>query len=77
MTRRTRSRRARCPSGVGTREIFLPDNALFHAKLLEAGVDSTLHVGEGLNHVYPMFPTPEGHRARRDLVRLVTGEPTV
>ena len=60
---------------VGTREIFLPDNALFHAKLLEAGVDSTLHVGESLNHVYPMFPTPEGHRARRDLVRLVTGEP--
>ena len=59
---------------VGTREIFLPDNALFHAKLLEAGVDSTLHVGENLNHVYPMFPTPEGRRARRDLVRLVTGE---
>ena len=59
---------------VGTREIFLPDNALFHAKLLEAGVDSTLHVGESLNHVYPMFPTPEGHRARRDLVRLITGE---
>ena len=59
---------------VGTREIFLPDNALFHAKLLEAGVDSTLHVGESLNHVYPMFPTPEGRRARRDLVRLVTGE---
>lgn len=59
---------------VGTREIFLPDNALFHAKLLEAGVDSTLHVGEGLNHVYPMFPIPEGHRARRDLVRIVTGE---
>ena len=24
---------------VGTREIFLPDNALFHAKLLQAGVD--------------------------------------
>jgi len=61
---------------VGTREIFLPDNALFHAKLLEAGVDSTLHVGENLNHAYPMFPTPEGHRARRDLVRIVTGEPT-
>ncbi len=59
---------------VGTREIFLPDNALFHAKLLEAGVDSTLHVGESLNHVYPMFPTPEGHRARRDLARLITGE---
>lgn len=60
---------------VGTREIFLPDNTLFHAELLEAGVDSTLHVGENLNHVYPMFPTPEGHRARRDLARLITGEP--
>lgn len=59
---------------VGTREIFLPDNALFHAKLLEAGVDSTLHVGENLNHAYPMVPTPEGRRARRDLVRLITGE---
>ena len=59
---------------VGTREIFLPDNTLFHAKLLEAGVDSTLHVGENLNHVYPMFPTPEGRRARRDLVHLITGE---
>ena len=59
---------------VGTREIFLPDNALFHAKLLEAGIDSTLHVGENLNHAYPMFPTPEGRRARRDLVRLITGE---
>ena len=47
---------------------------VFHAKLLEAGVDSTLHVGENLNHVYPMFPTPEGRRARRDLVRLITGE---
>ena len=61
---------------VGTREILLTDNALFHAKLLEAGGDSTLHVGEGLDHVYPMFPTPEGHRARRDLVRIVTGELT-
>lgn len=58
---------------VGTREIFLPDNALFHAKLLEAGVDSTLHVGQSLNHVYPMLPAPEGHRARRDLARLITG----
>ena len=55
---------------------LLTDNALFHAKLLEAGGDSTLHVGEGLDHVYPMFPTPEGHRARRDLVRIVTGELT-
>ena len=51
---------------VGTREIFLPDSTLFHAKLLEAGVDSTLHVGENLNHVYPMSPP------RRDAGRAET-----
>ena len=33
-----------------------------------------LRIGENLNHVYPMSPTPEGRRASRDLVRLATGE---
>jgi len=45
-------------------------------RLRREGSARALHVGENLNHAYPMFPTPEGLRARRDLVRLVTGEPT-
>ena len=58
---------------VGSRELFLPDNALLHDRLVEAGVTSTLHVGENLNHVYPMFPSPEGRRARREIARIISG----
>ena len=58
---------------VGSRELFLPDNALLHDRLVKAGVTSTLHVGENLNHVYPMFPSPEGRRARREIARIVSG----
>ena len=58
---------------VGSRELFLPDNALLHDRLVKAGVTSTLHVGENLNHVYPMVPSPEGRRARREIARIVSG----
>ena len=55
---------------VGSRELFLPDNALLHDRLVKAGGTSTLHVGENLNHVYP---SPEGRRARREIARIVSG----
>ena len=58
---------------VGSREIFLPDNALLHDRLVEAGVDSTLHIGHNLNHVYPMIPSPEGRGARREIARIILG----
>ena len=58
---------------VGSRELFLPDNALLHDRLVKAGVTSTLHIGENLNHVYPMFPSPEGRRARREIARIISG----
>lgn len=58
-------------------EIFLPDNSLFHAELIKAGTHSTLHIGENLNHVYPMSPTPEGRRAREEIIRIITGSPAV
>ena len=57
---------------VGSREIFLPDNALLHDRLVEAGVHSDLHVGENLNHVYPMLPAPEGRRARHEIIRIIS-----
>ena len=58
---------------VGSREIFLPDNALLHDRLVQAGVDSDLHIGENLNHVYPMLPSPEGRRARHEIIRIISG----
>ena len=53
---------------VGTREIFYPDVTQFQEKLLDAGVNSTLIVGEGLNHVFPIYPIPEA----KDMLTVIT-----
>ena len=58
---------------VGSRELFLPDNALLHDRLVKAGVTSTLHVGENLNHVYPKFPSHEPRRPRPEIAPNNTG----
>lgn len=58
---------------IGTREIFLPDALAFAAKLREAGALAGLVVGEGMNHAYPLFPTPEGRIARREIAEIVRG----
>ena len=48
---------------VGTREIFYPDVTAFYDMLLEKGISSKLYVGEGMNHVYPLYPIPEADEA--------------
>lgn len=48
---------------VGTREIFYPDVTAFYAMLQEQGIASELYVGEGMNHVYPVYPIPEANDA--------------
>ena len=55
---------------TGTREIFFPDIELFAERLKDAGVSITLHVGEDLNHDYPLFPIREGKRAIREISEL-------
>ena len=44
---------------VGTREIFYPDVTAFYAMLQEQQITSELMIGEGMNHVYPLYPIPE------------------
>lgn len=44
---------------VGTNEIFYQDVKKYYSELVNAGVDSKLIVGEGLFHIYPLFPIPE------------------
>lgn len=44
---------------VGTREILYPDEVEFANRLKKAGVKHELVVGEGMNHVYPIFPIKE------------------
>ncbi len=48
---------------VGTREIFYPDVTAFYRMLQEQGVESELYIGEGMNHVYPVYPIPEADTA--------------
>lgn len=48
---------------VGTRELFYPDDTLLYEKLIAAGNDATLIIGEDMNHVWPIYPIPEADAA--------------
>ncbi len=48
---------------IGTREVLYPDAMLLYEKMVAQGADCTLHVKEGLSHVYPLFPIPEAKEA--------------
>ena len=56
---------------VGTHEFFYPDIVKFASKLDEAKVKNRLIVGEGLNHVYPAYPTPEADEAIRIIAEII------
>ncbi len=53
---------------VGTRELFFPDILLLHEKLKENGVNSTLEVGENMNHVYVGYPIKEADDAMDKII---------
>lgn len=53
----------------GTRDILNPDARLLVEKARAAGLELDSHEGEGLVHVYPLTPTPEGRAARALIVR--------
>ena len=48
---------------VGTEEILYPDVTETYEILRSLGKNCTLHVGENMSHVYPVFPIPEGLKA--------------
>ena len=52
---------------VGTREIFYPDVTKFYSMLNEQGVNSEIYIGEGMNHVYPLYPIPEANEAFKQI----------
>ncbi|MDI9519802.1 MAG: alpha/beta hydrolase [Bacillota bacterium] len=49
---------------TGGDEILLAESEAMHQKLLDAGVESTLHVEPGMWHVYPLYPVPEAREAQ-------------
>ena len=55
---------------VGTREMFYPDDTLLAAKL-RANPNINLVIGKGQNHVYPVYPTPEGRLAVEQILEII------
>ena len=56
---------------VGTREIFYPDVNEFYKILQENNITSAIYIGEGLNHVYPVYPIPEADEAVEQICNII------
>lgn len=56
---------------TGTWEIFYTDIVKTHKKMKAAGVDARLHVAEKMGHVYPLWPCPEGSKARDEIAEII------
>ena len=57
---------------VGTHEILYSDITKFHKMLVDEGIDVELNIGEGMNHVYPVYPlVPESKEAFNHIVDVI------
>lgn len=56
---------------VGMHDMLYPDCQLFHEKLIQKGTKSYITVKDGLNHVYPIYPTPEGRAALKQVAKII------
>ena len=57
---------------IGTRDILCPDCLEFSDLLNEKGIEHTIVVKEGLDHPYPLFPTPEANEAQQMMIDIIT-----
>ncbi len=58
---------------TGTWEIFYTDIVKTCDKMKAAGVEARLHVAEKMGHVYPLWPCPEGKKAREEIAAMIIG----
>ncbi len=56
---------------TGTWEVFYTDVCKTYDKMKAAGVDVRLHVAEKMGHVYPLWPCPEGRKARHEIAKII------
>ena len=56
---------------TGTWEIFYTDIVKTFDKMKAAGVDARLHVAEKMGHAYPLWPCPEGKKARTEISSII------
>lgn len=57
----------------GTHELFVADARKFRDIARDAGRPITYIEKAAMNHVYPVYPTPEGERARQQIAALLNG----
>lgn len=62
-----------CLTITGGDEILLAESEALHQKLLLSQVESTLHVQEGMWHVYPLYPVPEAREAQAMMRDFLSG----
>ena len=56
---------------VGGDEILLDDSRILYQRLVEAGCEAKLHIEPGMWHVYPIYGTPEGRAAVKDMSEFI------
>ncbi len=60
---------------VGTHGILYSDICKFYEKLIENDIDVELNIGEGMNHVYPVYPlVPESKEAFNHIVDVILNQ---
>ena len=55
-----------------TLELFYPDARLIYDRMAATGIHAEFHEGRGLNHNFPLYPTPEAARALDAIISAVT-----
>ena len=58
---------------AGTGEIFYKDIVKYVENLKRDGVDVKFVEGNGLFHIYPMFPMPEARKAFKEIKKEING----
>lgn len=53
---------------TGTKDMLCPDIIKFSEMLTEQGIEHTFMLKQGLDHPYPLFPTPEAKEAQQMLI---------
>ena len=56
---------------IGTYELFFPDAQKLHNKLQTVGTKSQLKIYDKMQHVFPLFPTPEAKKATGEIIDII------
>lgn len=59
---------------IGTHDLLLADCQKLQARCIKENIPLHYYEYEGLNHVFPLFQTPESEDAREKIVTLIAGE---